>query len=188
MSKGESSISLNISSVSSDGGASVRIPNSVETRRNYDRSSSFVDTHNDRGPSFLELLTDTDHLWKRKSNSITNIGHVDSMGRYTSTFDQPPGVNFINVLRAAFTLADPKSAKKTVKSISFFALLGSASVKAACRTLVKLNRGWMDLHIEHLVKDRNPIRMSPAIGLIPLKTKWNNIRLLSSSVAERKPK
>jgi len=50
----------------------------------------------------------------------------------------PAGVNFINVLRAAFTLADPKSAKKTVKSSSFLALSGSASVKAARRALVKL--------------------------------------------------
>lgn len=91
LSKGESSISLNTSLVLSDGGASVRIPNLVETQSNYERSSSFVDTQIDRGPSFLELLTDTDHLWKRKSNSITNIGHVDSMGRYTSTFDLPPG-------------------------------------------------------------------------------------------------
>jgi len=41
------------------------------------------------------------------------------------------GVNFTNVLRAAFTLKDPKSAKKTVKLSSFFALLGSALVKAA---------------------------------------------------------
>ena len=49
-----------------------------------------------------------------------------------------PGVNFINVLRAAFTLADPESTKKTVKLCSFFPLLGSAGVKAACRTLVKL--------------------------------------------------
>ena len=49
-----------------------------------------------------------------------------------------PGVNFIKVPVAAFTLADPESAKKTVKLSSFFALLGSASVKGARRTLVKL--------------------------------------------------
>ena len=52
-----------------------------------------------------------------------------------------PDVNFINVLRAAFTLADPESAKKTVKSSSFFPLSGSAGVKAARRTLVKLTPG-----------------------------------------------
>ena len=50
----------------------------------------------------------------------------------------PTGVKFINVLQAAFTSADTKSAKMTVKSSSFFALSGSACVKAACRTLMKL--------------------------------------------------
>ena len=49
------------------------------------------------------------------------------------------GVNFTNILRAQKLLIDPKSAKKTVKLSRFFALLGSASVKAARRTLVKLN-------------------------------------------------
>ena len=49
-----------------------------------------------------------------------------------------PMVNFTNVLRAAFTRADPKSTKKTVKLSSFFALLGSARVKAARKMLVKL--------------------------------------------------
>jgi len=48
------------------------------------------------------------------------------------------GVNFINVLRAAFALADPKSTKKTDNLTDFFALLGSACVKAARRMLLKL--------------------------------------------------
>jgi len=43
------------------------------------------------------------------------------------TQKKDPGFNFINILK-----------KKTVKSSSFIALLGSASVKAACRILVKL--------------------------------------------------
>ena len=41
----------------------------------------------------------------------------------------PPGVSFINILHAAFTCADPKSAKNSqVKQL--FALLGSVHVKA----------------------------------------------------------
>jgi hypothetical protein len=48
------------------------------------------------------------------------------------------GLNFINVLRTAFTLTDPKSVKKTIKWSSMFTLLGSTIVKAARKTLVKL--------------------------------------------------
>jgi len=48
-------------------------------------------------------------------------------------------LNFINVLFTAFTLPDPKSVKKTVKLSIFFTLLGSTSVKAVRRTLMKLS-------------------------------------------------
>ena len=51
------------------------------------------------------------------------------------------GVNFTNVLRAAFTHANLKSTKKTIRLSSFFALLGSGHVKAAHRMLVKLTPG-----------------------------------------------
>jgi len=54
-----------------------------------------------------------------------------------------PGVNFTNVLRAAFTRADPKSAKKLLNLTVFFALLGSACVKAACRTLMKFHHHFI---------------------------------------------
>ena len=49
------------------------------------------------------------------------------------------GVNFINILRAAFMHADPESAKKLLDLTVFLGLMGSASVKAACRMLMKLN-------------------------------------------------
>jgi len=47
------------------------------------------------------------------------------------------GVNFTNTLGAAFTSADPKSTKNTVKLSVFFVLLGSVSVKARRKMLVK---------------------------------------------------
>jgi hypothetical protein len=47
-------------------------------------------------------------------------------------------VNFTNILREDFTRADPKSAKNTYKLSVFFALLGSACVKAALKMLVTL--------------------------------------------------
>jgi hypothetical protein len=54
-----------------------------------------------------------------------------------------PGVNFVNVLCTAFMLSDPKSVKDTDDLTVFFMLLGSGStsVKAVCRTLMKLPQG-----------------------------------------------
>jgi len=44
----------------------------------------------------------------------------------------PPAVsNVYNILQAAFTCADPKSAKRQSSNQCIFALLGPASVKAA---------------------------------------------------------
>jgi len=40
-------------------------------------------------------------------------------------FKTEPGLNFIKVLRAAFTLADPKCAKKTVKLAVSFGAFGT---------------------------------------------------------------
>jgi hypothetical protein len=52
------------------------------------------------------------------------------------------GVNFIKVLRAAFTCTDPEGVKKTVKSSIFLALLGYAHVKQLIEhSLVKLTTG-----------------------------------------------
>jgi len=48
------------------------------------------------------------------------------------------GVNFINVLQAAFKCADPKSKKCTQVISVFLRFLGSASPKAACKMFVKL--------------------------------------------------
>ena len=58
-----------------------------------------------------------------------------------------PRFNFTNVLHAAFTLADPKSAIKLLNLTVFFALLGSASAKAARRMLMKLTLAWIIEHI-----------------------------------------
>jgi hypothetical protein len=52
-----------------------------------------------------------------------------------------PGVNFINILRTAFMLIDPKSIKKIDNLTDFFTLLGSARLKAVRRTLIKLSPG-----------------------------------------------
>jgi len=43
------------------------------------------------------------------------------------------GVNFINVLCAAFACTEPKSIKKDSQVVSLFMLLGSAHTKAALK-------------------------------------------------------
>ncbi len=48
-----------------------------------------------------------------------------------------PRVNFINILRKVFMLVGPKSVKQHCCLDCLFALLKSACVKAACRTLMK---------------------------------------------------
>jgi len=57
------------------------------------------------------------------------------------------GVNFINILQEAFTRTDPESKKKTDNLTVFFALSGSALVKAACKWLVKLTPGLNFINI-----------------------------------------
>jgi hypothetical protein len=54
---------------------------------------------------------------------------------------------FTNVLLAAFTPADPESAKKTNNLTVFFTLLGSARVKAAQRALMKLTHDLLTISI-----------------------------------------
>jgi len=56
-----------------------------------------------------------------------------------------PGLNFINVLRTAFTCAAPRSIKKKVKFSIFFTLLGSTSLKAVRKMLMKLRPGELSL-------------------------------------------
>ncbi len=53
-----------------------------------------------------------------------------------------PWVDFINVLRNAFMLVDPKSVKWYWQLDWALTLSGSTSAKAVCRTLMKLSPGF----------------------------------------------
>ncbi len=70
-----------------------------------------------------------------------------------------PGVDFINVQRTAFTLVDPESAKIQFSHQYLFMLLGSTSVKAVSRTLMKLTPGIPSLSSQCLERRNinNPI-------------------------------
>jgi hypothetical protein len=57
---------------------------------------------------------------------------IIGMAEFTVTL-----VNFTNILRKAFTLADPKS-EKTDSLTAFFALLGTVGILALHKMLMKL--------------------------------------------------
>ncbi len=71
---------------------------------------------------------------QKSSKKVSHIMLTDPF----HALSKPPGVNFINVLLAAFMRTGLVSANNTVKSSVFFALLGSAHTKAARRTLMNL--------------------------------------------------
>jgi len=62
----------------------------------------------------------------------------------TSTKNDVKGQFHQHVLRAAFTLANPKSVKIQSSCQCLFALLEPALVNAACKTLLKLTPGHSD--------------------------------------------
>ena len=81
------------------------------------------------------------------------------------------GVHFANIIRAAFTCADPKSAIKLLNLTVFFALSGSAGIKAAQRTLVKLTPEEMWLRTRFEVrKTRNKNLWSDSKWVLDRKT------------------
>ena len=53
-----------------------------------------------------------------------------------------PGVNFTIILRAAFTRKDPKSAKKTVNSCSFFWFWDLSALKAGCKQVDEIDSSF----------------------------------------------
>jgi len=76
-------------------------------------------------------------------------------------------VNFINILPAAFTCADPKSVKKTDNLTVFFMLSGSALAKAARRMLTGVNFTYR--------KDTDDLTVFCAFGICVPKSCWFNM-------------
>ena len=72
-------------------------------------------------------------MWQRTLFTLTRDGCFEKdffLLRKKSLFVSS-GVNFTDVLQAAFTCADPKSTTKLLNLTVFFGRLGSAGVKAA---------------------------------------------------------
>jgi len=72
------------------------------------------------------------------------------------TVDLISGVDFTNIVHAAFMLTDPKSAKKTNSLTVFFALLGSARIKTYRKMLEKLTPGVFVTSLKEDHKYENP--------------------------------
>jgi len=79
-------------------------------------------------------------------------------------------VNFISILRAVFTPTDRKSTKKIDNSV-FFALWGSAQVKAACRTLMKLTPYSSSEKIKSFLRRRKNLKIFR--GGVLSRTEWH---------------
>ncbi len=123
---------------------------SCEARLCYEKTREGVNFIN--MISYAQLLQ-TQMLWRSTSISITFLYTtllVHSTRGYTNFTKccTPTGVNFFNVLRAAFALADPKCAKRHSSWQCRLALLGPTSVKAARKTLMKLRQGVWEFNCD----------------------------------------
>ncbi len=82
--------------------------------------------------------------WKKKENIGSKMGLTKKYlkkRKFLKWNILPPGLNFINILCAAFTHADPNSVKRYWQLNWNFTLSGPVWVKAVCRALVKLRPG-----------------------------------------------
>jgi len=89
----------------------------------------------------LQLLHE--HIPKAKKNDDLSVffallGATGVKAARKKFMKLTPGLNIINILSKAFTHADPKWVKMTVKLSIFFTLLVSTSAKVACKMLMKL--------------------------------------------------
>ncbi len=66
------------------------------------------------------------HLW---FDNLIRVADNSDNQVASAAYKLSPGVNFINILRTAFMLIDPKSVKIQLNHKYIFTLPGSASVK-----------------------------------------------------------
>ena len=93
---------------------------------NLPRAQSFL--------SFLRVMQDQhSSVWQYSLNQDVWV-----IFRISQRWGSWPGLNFINVLRTAFTPVAPKSVRIQSSYQYFFTLLGAMGAKAARRMLMKL--------------------------------------------------
>jgi len=118
----------------------MREPNSESSARSGQRrgqgsKTTVIMERSARNASTLQVIYNQDE-------ELTQKAYQKSQATDTSrSNDQSSGVNFTNVLCAAFTLIDHESIKKIDNLIVIFTLLGSVRVKAVHRMLMKLSPG-----------------------------------------------
>ena len=114
----------------------------------------------------------------RHCNHSKIFKKCDHLSFVPITIQMRSEVNFTNVLQAAFTQEDPKSAKRQSSRQCLFVLLGSLRAKAACKMLVKSNQSTISISCsESLV---------PVISLQKLKLTINLIIHLNCKTGHHK--
>jgi len=82
---------------------------------------------------------------RREMQPFIKLSFCAPLSRMQSLPCKVAVVNFTNILRAAFTRANPNSAIKLLNLTVLFALLGYACVKAAHKMFVKLTPGYLTM-------------------------------------------
>ncbi len=128
------------------------------------------------------------HSWWRAREVLKKVSHIIWI-----IWQRKTGLNFINVLRTAFTLVDSRSVWKTVKSSVYFMFLGSTSLKTAFKSLVKLTLELNFTNVLHArfsyessfkFAHRTLIKLTPG-DLNISSLQQNDLNLITGSVQER---
>jgi len=100
--------------------------------------------------NIIFLWSDFKHNWKRPvtqclmPNCRTDL-ELTEVGSFDFYSVAKTGVNFINVLRTAFTLVDPKSVKRNWQLDWILTLLGATGVKAVHKYVGEIEP-WCQFH------------------------------------------
>jgi len=120
-------------------GPSLSILSSIKSTRKQEQGQVKVQRHQHAYGQLLssKMLRGSTSISPNKYAKLYPCAQLEVMTIFL-VYIRSTGVNFINVLRKAFTLADPKSIKFQLSRQYLFIPLGSARVKAVQKALMKL--------------------------------------------------